>query len=325
MDWWDDFINAVGDNYGTGFEGTMGGYQPPYNIPSDVGGASGGYGDYPSPPTEPPSAGNPLTSWLQQNPSQAFNLIKTLGGFMGGQGGAGMPGGYGGYGYGAGMGGGAPGEFNLGSLIPLLGIGSGLNTMFGNKPPAVDPAMVAALWQAGQNTYNTSLDPQNALYDRTVQRLQDQSRASSSAHGAAMGPYAAGLENQAMGNFNIDWNNAQLGRQVQGTQAFSGAGSTAAQAGLANNAQAFMQNQTGLNNLTSGLQGLFGSPTGAPGSIPGATGTQNPIGSWLNTLFSPGPSGGGYTPYDPASAYNSAGTFQPYYTGYDVAGGPAYG
>ena len=71
---------------------------------------------------------------------------------------------------------------------------------------------------AGQQLWQTGMDPQNALYDRTVQHLQDQQRAASSASGVGMSPYGAGLEGQALGNFNIDWQNQQLHRQTQGLQ-----------------------------------------------------------------------------------------------------------
>ncbi len=218
---------------------------------------------------------------------------------------------------------GAPGGgFNLGSLTPLLGIGSGLSSMFGQKP-AVDPAMLNSLWQAGQNTYNTSLDPQGALYGGTAQRVQDQTRAGEAARGITMSPYGAGLENDAMRNFNIDWQNQQLGRQAQGTQAFAGAGNTAANAGIANNAQAFMQKQTGLNNLTGpgGLGGLFGGGTGTNPS-----GSTNQIGNWLNSLFGGGGAGSaGANTFNPSNSYDSSGTFTPYYTGTGAGGDPAYG
>lgn len=63
---------------------------------------------------------------------------------------------------------------------------------------------------------NTAFDPQNALYNRTQQQLQDQVRVGQAARGITSSPYGAGLENQAMSNFDIDWQNAQLGRQTQG-------------------------------------------------------------------------------------------------------------
>ena len=73
---------------------------------------------------------------------------------------------------------------------------------------------------AGGQVLNTAFDPQQQLYDRTIQRLQDQVRAANTASGVATTPYGAGLEGQAMGNFNIDWQNAQLGRQAQGIGAY---------------------------------------------------------------------------------------------------------
>lgn len=265
-----------------------------------------------------------LIQQLQQVPggSQiAQAIVQQLTGGGGGSGPGGSPSGTG---------------LGLGSLLPLLGIGSGLNTMFGSKP-AVDPAMLQALWQAGQQTYQTSLDPQRALYAQTAQQIQDQSRAADSARGIGMGGVSAGNENDAMRKFNIDWQNAQLGRQVQGTDAFARAGGVGAQSGIANAAQQFAQNQTGLNNLTTGLGGLFGG-TGSPGAgtmVGAAGGGQNPIGSWLNSLFTGGAQGGGvsYNPFpssgagtfDPSSSYNAQGTFQPFYTGTDFSGGPAYG
>lgn len=202
-----------------------------------------------------------LPSWLTNLPPGLQSAVmQILGGGAGGSGGT------------SGTGGGTN------PLVSLLGIGSGLNTMF-NSDPAVDPNMIAALWQAGQNTYNTSLDPQNALHDRTQQRVVDASRAGQSARGIAMSPYGAGLENQAVNNFEIDWVAEALRRQREGVGAFATAGNTAANAGVANNAQAFMQGQTGLNNLTTGMNGLFGgSGGGGSGGDPWA---------WMRNMFSP--------------------------------------
>lgn len=73
-----------------------------------------------------------------------------------------------------------------------------------------------------QQIMQTGMDPQNALYNRTVQQLQDQTRAGEAARGIATSPYGAGLENQAMSNFNIDWQNNQLNRQVQAAQGAGG-------------------------------------------------------------------------------------------------------
>jgi hypothetical protein len=86
---------------------------------------------------------------------------------------------------------------------------------------------------AGANAWNTALDPQKALYGRTAQQVQDQSRAASSARGLGTSPYAAGLEDQSMSNFNIDWENQQLQRQLQGLAGLGQADKTAGQMGAA--------------------------------------------------------------------------------------------
>ncbi len=78
---------------------------------------------------------------------------------------------------------------------------------------------------AGGNLYggsnmlmNTAFDPQSALYNRTVQQLQDQTRTGLEARGIDSTPYGAGVEGNVMSNFNIDWQNQQLMRMLQGLQ-----------------------------------------------------------------------------------------------------------
>ena len=87
------------------------------------------------------------------------------------------------------------------------------------------------LYAAGQQAYQTSLDPQNALYNRTQQQLQDQVRAGQAARGLGNSAVGAGLEDQANSNFNIDWQNQQLARQTQGINAYSQASGAGAQQG----------------------------------------------------------------------------------------------
>jgi hypothetical protein len=70
----------------------------------------------------------------------------------------------------------------------------------------------------GQGIANTAFDPQQALYGRTAQQTQDQTRAGLEARGVDNTPYGAGIEGQAMNNFNIDWQNQQLQRQALGGQ-----------------------------------------------------------------------------------------------------------
>lgn len=88
-----------------------------------------------------------------------------------------------------------------------------------------------SLLSAGQNVYNLGLDPQNALYNRSVQQLQDQTGATNSMYGLGSSAAGAGVANQALGNFNIDWQNQQLQRAAQGLSAYQGAAQQAGQYG----------------------------------------------------------------------------------------------
>jgi hypothetical protein len=90
----------------------------------------------------------------------------------------------------------------------------------------------AGMLQGGAGAVmNTAFDPQQGLYDRTARQLQDQIRVGQAARGITSSPYGSGLEDQAMSNFNIDWQNAQLGRQVQGLGAAGTAGTQAGNIG----------------------------------------------------------------------------------------------
>lgn len=75
----------------------------------------------------------------------------------------------------------------------------------------------------------TGFDPQSALYARTAQQTQDQTRAALAARGVDMTPYGAGVEGQTMANFNMDWQNQQLQRQIAAAQAAGGLTTQAAQ------------------------------------------------------------------------------------------------
>ncbi len=75
----------------------------------------------------------------------------------------------------------------------------------------------------------TGFDPQHQLYDRTATQTQQQQRAGQAARGVLSSPYGAGLENDAMKNFNIDWQNQQLQRQALAGNTASGMSGMGAQ------------------------------------------------------------------------------------------------
>lgn len=104
-------------------------------------------------------------------------------------------------------------------------------TQYANQWAAQGPQM----FDYANQVMTTGFDPQDALYNRTQDRLTSQTRASQGARGIDMTPHGAGLENQAMSDFNIDWENAQLQRQALASQAAAqlfGQGGQAIQGGV---------------------------------------------------------------------------------------------
>ena len=69
------------------------------------------------------------------------------------------------------------------------------------------------MFQYANQAMNEGFDPQNEFYNRTAAQQQNQMRASQGARGVQMSPYGAGLENQGMSDFNLDWRMQQLQRQ----------------------------------------------------------------------------------------------------------------
>lgn len=60
----------------------------------------------------------------------------------------------------------------------------------------------------------TGFDPQSALYNQQQQQNTDQTNAINAMNGVSGTPYGAGLATQSNQNFNTNWQNAQLGRQL---------------------------------------------------------------------------------------------------------------
>lgn len=96
-----------------------------------------------------------------------------------------------------------------------------------NASTAADQGGLAALmaglkgYGAADQVLNTGFDPRSALYNRTFQQNQQENMAANEAYGLGSSPYAAGLTNQANENFNIDWQNQQLQRQLQALQGYT--------------------------------------------------------------------------------------------------------
>jgi hypothetical protein len=99
--------------------------------------------------------------------------------------------------------------------------------LFGQEAPLIEqqPRLTAqqdVLRSLEDPLIQQSFDPQQALYNRTVQQTQEQTRAGLEARGLDMSPYGAGVESSALSNFNIDWQNSQLQRELAGAQGVGG-------------------------------------------------------------------------------------------------------
>ncbi len=180
----------------------------------------------------------------------------------------------------------APGVFNQAqSLIPsttggaafapdvLAALaGAGAQT-YGQNEQALANLGTTGL-QAGNQVLNTAFDPQRALYDRTHQQLIDQNNAINAQSGVAGSPYGAGLTQQANENFNIDWQNQQLNRQIAGLGAYDSAASTYAGNTEGLTSAAMGNLATGLNSGTQDYNALTST---AAGNLEGlqTSGTNN--------------------------------------------------
>lgn len=88
-----------------------------------------------------------------------------------------------------------------------------------------------AMYGAGNQILNTAFDPQSSLYNRTAQQLTDQVNAGQALRGLGTSAVGGQEYNQAMSNFNIDWQNQQLARQAQGISSAVGANQAGVQQG----------------------------------------------------------------------------------------------
>lgn len=94
--------------------------------------------------------------------------------------------------------------------------------MAGQMAPAAYAAGQGAMG-AGNQILNTAFDPQNALFNQQQHIVQDQSNATNSQYGLGSSGAGAGIANQNLQNFDINWQNNQLARQASGIQAYDAA------------------------------------------------------------------------------------------------------
>ncbi len=170
--------------------------------------------------------------------------------------------------------------------------------------PTYAGAIPGVMGAAG-SIMNTAFDPQSSLYNRTAQQTQDQLGAFSGGRGTSGSPYSAGIASDALNNFNIDWQNNQLNRQVTGAQGASGLLNTAE--GLGKSAQTSLLTPANANLAaqSTGVQGLgtIGSGINQAGA---ATDNAATTGAGLLNNLASGTASYGALPYNTYNTVQNA-------------------
>lgn len=182
-----------------------------------------------------------------------------------------------------------------GSTLPIVGANTGYNPAqtvdYGNSISALPQEYLPY----AQDLFSQGFDVNNEVYGRAAHNLSQQVRAASAQRGLATDPFGAGLEADAMRDFNLDWENEQLSRmatamgaalpayQLGGQQ--MGYGQTVAQSGPAFQADL-------ASSLSPVAMGAYYQP-------------QQAIGSWLNYM-------GAGTSADSVAAQNYASQIEAY-------------
>jgi hypothetical protein len=154
--------------------------------------------------------------------------------------------------------------------------------------------------QGGANSImNTAFDPQSALYNQLFQQNQDMANVQNTMSGVGTTPYGAGVADQSGQNFNINWQNQQLGRQatgLQGAEAAYGAAQplgNAGQAGLVQSAMLPYATQSAAAGAnTQALQGGIGATTTASQPTIQDLLSYLGVGNQTNQIYNQGQIGG---------------------------------
>lgn len=137
------------------------------------------------------------------------------------------------------------------------------NSMIANSQ-ALSP-YIMQLFQQG-------FDPQGALYGRAAHDYGEQVDASLSRRGLASSPYGAGVYDKAMGDFNLDWGDRQLGRATSAAGAAGGLFGQQ-QSGISQGANLGAQAPQWQAQIAQMLSGLGNNAYAFPQSV---------INNWLN-------------------------------------------
>ena len=134
-----------------------------------------------------------------------------------------------------------------------------------------DLGLQAQLLGAGNQVYQQAFDPQQALYNQTQNQLSQQINAQNAMSGLGSSPYGASVADNSLGNFNINWQNNQLGRMESGAQTVQGLDQAGAGFGTAAQQNQLLAGslpyQTYLSQQQDALGGLQDLSTGISSSF----------------------------------------------------------
>lgn len=166
-------------------------------------------------------------------------------------------------------------QYGLGGMLGGLGFGAGGQIAGLGQQTA---GLASPLIGGAQNVLNTSMDPQSQLYNFLQNQNQQQTQALEQGAGLGGTPYGVGVEATANQQFNMNWQNQQLNRQLAGLQ---GAGGALGQAGSLYGAGGGLIGAGA--QLTGQLAGQGNAlQAGAPGQYLGASGM--PYGAYNQIL-----------------------------------------
>ena len=200
---------------------------------------------------------------------------------------------------GAAVGAGLTGYNQTQSLLPSALQGLSVAPGVFNQAQAMIPGTTQPLINAANQVLQTGFDPQSALYNQQYGQQLDQQNAINAQNGVSGSPYAAGITGQAGQNFNIDWQNQQLNRQLSALGGASSADTAAAgnlatlqstgvndynalTTGAVNNANSLIN--TGTGALNTGINTGVGALSGLGATAVGANNAASDLGTAaLNT------------------------------------------
>jgi len=126
--------------------------------------------------------------------------------------------------------------------------------------------------------YQQAYDPQSALKAQMQAQVQDQSNVQNAMYGLQSSPYGAGVANQNLSNFDINWQNQQLGREAQANPLIGQDLGAAVQAYMGGGQLPYGAYNQVTGDMTNAIN-QYMSQAGQGNAM-----TQNQIGDWLQYL-----------------------------------------